>query len=264
MTKVILILLLAMSAGCRNMLHETAKKDTAAARFYEAKLKMNELDYSGAITILQSLGPTFLAQRHVALVYASAYSGRCGLNFVSLLDALEGIGAASSMFSFFMAYSANGTDEKILDCVFAESVLNALGDQTQRLPDENILMGMSSITKVGTVLSRYADSDADGAADAGFDHCDLTDFPDDAVREIGTGIAQSILSITAVASDIAGDTLAEITDICALDPALNVFCTTTDKNTYSANEVRVLRAILASTNQGIGACPGDFTACICP
>jgi hypothetical protein len=163
-----------------------------------------------------------------------------------------------------MGIFPSGTDTKIGDCVFAESTLNTLGDQTQRTDEENILMGLSSITKVGTVLSRYADADNDGVADATFDHCDLTDFPDDAVREIGTGIAQAILSISAVDSSISSDALTDITAICGLNVNLNVFCTTTDKNAYSALEVDFLRAILGSTDQGIGACAGSFALCVCP
>lgn len=259
-----LILLFVMLTGCRNMLQETAKKDTPEAVFYQAKMEMNDRDYESAINLMQTLAPSFLAQRHVALVYASAFSGRCGLDFVNFVTDLENVGSASSMFSFLMQQFPDATDAKIADCVFSESVLNNIGNQTQRNSDENILMGLSSLTKVGTVLSRYADTDGNGSVDGTFDHCDTTDFPDTAIREVGTGIAQAILSVSAVGSDITADTLTEITDLCALDPNLNVFCTTTDPNAYSNNEIAVLRAILGSTNQGVGACPGNFTACICP
>lgn len=262
MKKLLFILLF---TGCSdNILDETAKTDTPAAIYYEAQLKMNDGDYNSAITLLQSLGPTYLSRRDVALVYASAYSGRCGLNFVNLVNQLDNVGSTSTIFIYFMQLFPEGTDLKIADCVFAEGVVAALGDYSQRTDDENILMGLSSITKVGTILSRYADSDSDGVADAGFDHCDLVDFPDDAVREIGTGIANAILSISDVSASISSDALTDIMDTCALDPNLNTFCTTTDKSSYSATEVRVLRAILGSTDQGIGACPGSFAACICP
>lgn len=262
MKKFLFIFLL---AGCSdNILDETAKTDTPAAIYYQAQLKMNDGDYNTAITLLQSLGPTYLSRRDVALVYASAYSGRCGLNFVNLVNQLDNVGAASTIFVYFMQLFPEGTDLKISDCVFSETTVTALGDHTQRTEDENILMGLSSITKVGTILSRYADSDNDGAADAAFDHCDLVDFPDDAVREIGTGIANAILSISAVSGSISSDALADILATCALDPNLNSFCTTTDKTSYTALEVRALRAILGSTDQGVGACPGSFAACICP
>lgn len=253
--------------GCsKNILEETAKKDTPEAVYYQAKLAMNDQDYNTAINLLQSLGPTYLSQRDVALVYASAFSGRCGLNFVNLIQQLENVGSAATLFVYLMDIFPNGSDAKIGDCQFAESTLNTLGTTTARTSDENILMGLSSITKVGTILNRYADVDNDGAADAAFDHCDLTDFPDDAVREIGTGIANAILSISQVGSAISSGTLTEITALCALNVNLNSFCTTTDKNSYSALEVSFLRSVLASTSDGIGAatCPGSFITCICP
>lgn len=261
------LLLLFLCAGCsENILDDIAKTKTPDAIYYQAKLSMNEGDYNSAIQLLQSLDPAFLAQRDVALVYASAYSGRCGLNFVNLLTQLESVATSPTIFLFFMGIFSEGTDAKITDCVFAETTLNTFGDYTVRSTDENILMGLSSLTKVGTILSRYADTDFDGVADAGFDHCDITDFPDDAVREIGTGIANAILSISAVSGSISSDTLTEITTVCGLAPQLNAFCTNTDKSAYSALEVSVLRSILGSTDEGIGAptCPGSFATCPCP
>jgi hypothetical protein len=249
--------------GCDNVFEEIGKKDTPEAIYYEAKLKMNDQDYDTAIALLQSLGPTFLAQRDVSLVYASAFSGRCGLNFVNLVDSISNI-ATTNLFLFLMGAYPNSTDPKIADCLSAESILASNGDYTARLSDENILMGMSSLTKVGTILARYADTDNDGTTDAVFDHCDLAAFPDEAVRQVGTGIANAVLSVSAVASDIASDALTQITDLCAQDANLNAFCTNTDATAYSVNEVRFLRALLGSSGQGIGACVGNFTDCVCP
>ncbi len=261
------IFFLLLCAGCtRNILDDTAKTRTPAAIYYQAKVSMNGGDYETAIQLLQSLDPAFLANRDVALVYASAHSGRCGLNFINLLTDLESVGTSATIFLFFMGIFPEGTDAKITDCVFSETTLNTFGDYTVRTPDENILMGLSSLTKVGTILSRYADIDNNGVADAGFDHCDITDFPDDAVREIGTGIANALLSISAASSSISSGTLTEISSLCGLAPQLNSFCTNTDKSSYSAMEVSALRSILGSTDEGIGAptCPGSFITCPCP
>ncbi len=262
-----LIILLFLSAGCsENILDDIAKPNTPEAVYYQAKLSMNDQDYNTAIQLLDSLGATFLAKREVALVYASAYSGRCGLNFVNLLTQLGSVSTSPSIFLFFMRNFPNGTDPKIADCVFSETTLNTFGDYTLRSSDENILMGLSSLTKVGTVLSRYADTNNDGVADAGFDHCDTTDFPDDAVREVGTGIANAILSISAVSSAISSGTLTEITTLCGYAPQLNAFCTNTNKSSYTAMEVSALRSIIGSTDEGISAptCPGSFITCPCP
>lgn len=259
-----LLLTLFVCSSCKNVLEEVAKKDTKQAVYYEAKLALNNRDYTGAINLLQSLGPDFLAQRDVSLVYASAYSGRCGLEFVNLVDSISNIGS-SNLFLFLMQSFLGGTDQKITDCLASEAIMQSIGDQTVRVADENLLLGFSSLTKVGTVLSRYADQDADGTADAAFNHCSTTDFPDSAVREVGTGIANAIMSISAVATNISADALADIQSYCALDPSLNNLCTNTDPNAYSANEVRVLRQLLGSSDMGIGACTNFMDmACFCP
>lgn len=264
MIRKIIFLLSFVLLSCENVLDETAKRNTPEAVYYQAKMRLNERDYTGAINLLQSLGPAFLAQRPVSLVYASAYSGRCGLEFVTFADSLQGVASAGSIFSFLMGTYPDSTDTRIADCVVSEGIVNSFGTASQRSADENVLMGLSSLTKVGVILNRYADTDSDGSPDAGFDHCDNTDFPEDGVREIGSGIAQSILSIAAVGSGLSDDALQEITDLCAIDPQLNVFCTTTDKNAFNATEVSALRSVLGSSDLGIGSCVGGFLACICP
>lgn len=264
MKKYILAFFILNILGCENILKETAKKDTRDAVYYEAKKAMDRKDYDSALTLLVSLGPTYLAQRDVASVYASAYSGRCGLDFVGLMSDLQNVGSSPTVFLYLMGLFPNGSDSKITDCVLAEGILKNIGDETQRNADENVLMGLSSLTKVGTILNRYADADNDGAADASFDSCDATDLPDSAVGEIGTGIALSILSISAVSSSLSSSTFTSISALCSAAPGLSVFCTTTDKNSYSALELKVLRAAIGSTDFGIASCAGALVTCICP
>ena len=250
--------------SCGNVLEDTGNKDTKEAIFYDAQTKLNARQYSAAIDLLESLGSDFLAQPDVAVIYASAYSGRCGLDAVNLATSLSSFSSSGSIFLPIMNLFLNGTDSKISDCETSEGILKNLGDETARTADENLLMGFSSFAKIGTILSRFADTDGDGAVDPGFQYCDLNALPDDAVREIGTGVALAITSVTAVGGDLSSNALISVTDFSQLDPQLNIFCTATDKTAFTVPEVAVLRAVIGSTNQGIGACPGDFTACICP
>lgn len=261
---IVLLFLTLICASCRNVLEETEKTDSEKAIYYEAKLALNNRDYTTAISLLQSLSSTFRAQREVSLIYASAHSGRCGMEFVSLVDSLTNFNG-DNIFLFLMQSFIGGTDAKISDCLASEGILNQVGDFTQRMADENILMGFSSLTKVGTVLSRYADLDNDGVTDAAFDHCSTSDLPDAAVREVGTGMANAIMSITAVASNISAGALDDITAYCNLNTELNVFCANTDPAVYSPLQVAALRQLLGSTDMGVGACPGFADlACVCP
>ncbi len=135
MKKFLFIFLIAGCSG--NIFDETAKTNTPAAIYYQAQLKMNDGDYNTAIALLQSLGPTYLSQRDVALVYASAYSGRCGLNFVNLITQLESVGSANTIFIYFMQLFPGGTDLKIADCFFPR-VLSLLWEIILKEPTTKI------------------------------------------------------------------------------------------------------------------------------
>lgn len=251
-------------ASCRNVLQDTAKATTDDAIFYEAKLSLNDRDYTTALALIDSLSPTFLAQRDVSLVRASAYSGRCGMEFVSFVNSLSELGS-NNLFLFLMQTYTGATATHVADCIAAEGILNGFGDYTQRIADENVLMGFSSLTKVGSIIAQRADLDLDDATDASFDHCDNTMFPEVDVRQVGSGIANAILSITAVASSISSGTLAQIAAFCAADASLNAICTNTDPTAYTALEVRALRQLVGSADLGIGACTNFADlACVCP
>ena len=89
-------------------------------------------------------------------------------------------------------------------------------------------------------------------------------LPDDAIREIGTGLAFAIQSVASAGEGIGGGALTNITNFCGLDPLLADFCTNTDKTAFSVLQVSALRAVIGSSEQGLGSCAGDFTSCICP
>lgn len=126
---------------------------------------MGDGDYDTAIQLLQSLGPTYLSQRDVALVYASAFSGRCGLNLVNVIQQLENVGRHSTLFLYFMGLFPGGTDSKIGDCVFRKHSEH-LGDYTENVW-RKYFNGIIKCHKSGNNFkSRYADTDNDGAADA--------------------------------------------------------------------------------------------------
>jgi hypothetical protein len=253
-----------LSTSCSNMLSDTANKDTKEAVFYDAQRKMDKHDYSGAIDAFESLGTDFLTQRDVAVIYASAYSGRCGLDFVSLIESLKDFSGTTPIFLMLMDFFPGGSDAKIADCVKSEGILTGIGDLSVRNANENILLGFSSFAKMGIVLSRFADTDGNGTVDAGFDHCDTTILPDDAVREIGTGLAFAVQGVQSAGDGIGGSAITDILNFCGLNPLLANFCTTTDKAAFTTQEVSAMRAVIGSSEQGLGSCSGDFTTCICP
>ena len=259
-----LFILIFIFSGCsENLFDEIADKDTPEAVFFQAKQEIKARNYAAAISLLQSLDPLFLSDRERVPVHASAYSGRCGLEFLTLLTNLQNAGSATVLAQLMTGFPG-ATNLSVLDCIQAETIIEVIGDENQRNADENLLMAFNGLAKVGTILSSLADSDDDGTADAGFDQCDVTDFPEAMVRELGASVAVTLLSISAIGSSSidTGDTLTDITDICSQDPNLAVFCTSTDPSSFSANEVQAMRYIVGSNDFGIDSCGGNnFSDC---
>ncbi|MCB0377050.1 MAG: hypothetical protein KDD33_01030 [Bdellovibrionales bacterium] len=247
--------------GCStNYFDELAKKDTPEAVFFQAKMEIDKGDYAAAIILLESLDPTFLANEERRSIYASAYSGRCGLEFFPLLNNVQNIGSATvfgTLMSSFPGAAITDSD----DCIIAEGILSNIGAPSARNGDENMLMLFNSFAKMGTILSSLADTDDDGIADAGFSQCDNTDFPETWVRQIGSGLANMMLSLAEVGTGFVDDAGADITAICALDPNLARFCTNTDPASFNATEVWALRIAIGSSDIGINSCGSDFTTC---
>ncbi len=261
------VLALLTSACTKNFFDELADKEDEDAVYFQAQRELDDLNYGQAIILIQSLSADYQSRRDVSFTLASAFAGRCGLNFIDLANELQSA-SATGLFGLLMDAFPGGTDTKISDCVAAETVIQNLeSDATLRTVDENLLMAFVSFAKIGVVINRYADTDDDGSPDGGFDHCSNTDLPETNVREVGTGVANAVISLGAAGSSVAGASLTSLTDLCAADPALADLCTITDKSLFDANGVKGIRAAIASTDfVGIGSCPSDVATCFlaCP
>ncbi len=248
-----------------NLFDEIADKDTDEAIYFQAKQEINSRNYTLAITLLESLDPTFLSDRERTPIYASAYSGRCGLEFLTLLENLQDDSSSGTILSTLMvafpgaALTGAGGHE---DCTTSMGILNGIGNQSVRDGDENLLMAFTALSRIGAILSAFADNDNDGAADAGFDQCDTALLPEDRVREIGASLATAILSLGAIGTSYIDGALSDFNTICALDANLAAICNTTDPDSFSDDEVRYLRYAIGSNDYGIDSCGGnDFVAC---
>ncbi len=77
----IFILCMAITTSCdkANVLTEYSKTDTDEALFLESQIKMDDLDWDGAIDILANqLSTTYQARRDVKVRLMHAYGGKCG------------------------------------------------------------------------------------------------------------------------------------------------------------------------------------------
>jgi hypothetical protein len=261
---------LVTSSCAKNLFDELADKKDPKAVVFEAKKALNKRRYAEAIQILEELDPAYLAKRDVAFILASAYVGRCGLNFIRFLGNLQN-DAGSGFFGMLMGAFPQAVVDDIDFCVTAEQIIqNVVDDPVDRTLDENFLMLFVSFAKIGVALNAVADTDDDGSVDVGFNHCSAASISNNNVAEVGTGFANALISLTYVGSLLGGD-LSSLTQACddlvAINPQLAVICTLTDKTQYTQNMLLALRAVIGSQSFGIGSCTnnqGEIQDCICP
>jgi hypothetical protein len=270
--------LIALSAGLtflgctKNLFDELADKSDPDATVFEARRALNKRQYTEAIALMSDLPAEYLAREDVNFLLASAYAGRCGLEILDLAFELQDLDGGQFM-KLLMQLFKESTPDRADDCIQAEALLVASGTASERSKDENLLLSFVSLTKLGAILNAFADQDDDGQPDAGWNHCQEADFPEDYVREVGTALALFLESFGSVGADIAGGTMDGLEEACSQHPFLETACSKTDRTTYTADEIKALRMIVAAENFatvpttvvgiGIGACSDLQTDCIC-
>jgi len=248
------ILSLACSS-CKNLYEEMASKDSEAAILYAARMALSDGDWDAALTEFAKLSATTLADTDVVVDRASAYSGRCGLDFLGLSDAIENIGSTSLfnlLMNNFTAIDATNFD----DCKSAEDLLKTVADVDGVVSTERgqFLMAFNSLAKIGAILNYRADSDDDGNVDAAWDPCDgngATDLPQSDVSEIATGIVLFYKNLQGFS--FGSSITSQIDTICtAIDGTPADFCDVIDISGIDSNHRQIIRGMIRETDDGIG------------
>ncbi|MGE0762739.1 MAG: hypothetical protein AB7N80_05625 [Bdellovibrionales bacterium] len=253
-----------------NILQEFSDVNSNEALFFDAKQLVNAGNYAGAIAKFNAMSATYLAKRDVKVVHASAYLGLCtSLDFLDLVDALSSM--ATRVVPWLMSTFQGGDASRQASCIQAETIIKSISDLgVDRTADENLLMAFISFAKMGALVSRYGDSGTpDGSVDAGFDPCDVGDFPAVASQEFATGLIIAMDALENIGSSTIGaGATGDFTAACAALPPLLNFCADppqTDIADIDANEQRGIRTLInESQDVGLGTCTGDAVACACP
>jgi hypothetical protein len=166
-----------------------------------------------------------------------------------------------------MSLNHGATTADIDDCSIAEDLLQAIGPAADRTGDENALMTLVALHRLGVVANVYADTDDDDTVDAGYNTCT------DVASPYGESITSALWEIykSAGASHIPGgsDLVTAIGAACtAIDLADTTknFCTATDPDAFTANQVKGALGLARedAVSFGLGDCAGNVVTCICP
>jgi hypothetical protein len=242
------------SVSCdSNLLSASAQKDTEAAIIFEADNLMNHHKWTEAITALSSLSATSLAKTDVKVKLASAYAGRCGMDFMRLTSAIEDF-SSTSLLRVLLDFQK--ADPDFNDCKQSEDILQTIGDETVRDEDQNLLMAFSSLSKIGAILANDttgADADDDGVADTNYKGCVLTNAQADEIMVAMSLTAKSLGQVTSVG----GSVRTSMTTFCAGGPGVPAPCDNEETTDVDSNEEDAIRLAVHQSGQfGLNSNPG--------
>jgi hypothetical protein len=266
-----------------NALEGFSDKYSNDALFVDAKMQINKGNFDSALSKISDMSPDFQARREVRMLAASAYGGKCGINFLEVVTGLTDLGT-TRLFPFLLDQFRGGSPATIDACLAAENIIESIGAVGARNTDENLFLAIVSLAKMGKVLSYYLDADQDGTTETfgTVDPClrargartggpfDGDFFPAD-LREFGSGLTLFLQNISALAGqiDLGSGSVTDVTAACAdlagINPSYD-FCSVTDPAAFTADHLQALVTLLNEDSVlGLGSnCTGDVTACVCP
>lgn len=266
--------------SCSNILSEFGDKESNEALLQDAILFMNDENWDDAIASFEGMDAEYLAKRSVAIRYAGAYAGRCGVSFLDAVEELANIAGSTTLFQLFLEMMTGGTSTEADDCKEAETILRGIApDPADRTDDENLLLVFAEFGKIGIHLALYADETEApvGTADSDFDSCSTgaLGIPDANAAEVATGFTNIRSTLQELISrgtlDIDGLDVSDFDSLCtalgALPPAGSWdFCGDYDTADITGNKMTAIRSIMKEDSAiGLGAnCTGDISTCNCP
>ena len=265
----------ALPSGCKNAFEEASTKNTNEAYLFDAKRAIDAQNYTLALEKLLALTPDFQQRRDVISTTASAYAGRCGLNFLKLAQALTDH-PDDNLFKTLTSAFRNATTGSIEDCSLAEAKMRSLGtglDFSTLSADENVFLAIVAFSKIGAIFGTYADVDNDGLTDSTFNACRTTVLSKESVQQIGVSMNVAVAALSASGSSIAGNGLNGISGACTMLGAGFNFCSVDKPSDVTDDMVRLLGGVIGSNQQpGLGvsfentSCTADPTIqnCVCP
>ena len=260
---------LVISAGCSlNFLNELSDKNTDDAVIYDAKVAVNEQNYDYAIELLtQRLSASGQTKTEARETLASAYAGKCGLNFLSFVD---GLANAVSGSAFQLVSSPFvGVDVNADYCLDSLQTLDLIGPTETRTTDQNAFASIVGMVLMGASTRAYTDNNpvgGDGAQDAADISCSLTDAQIDNII-LGYGYMAknfSALSTSQIGSS-SSTTISDSINTCT--SVAGSSCEITDPADITNGIRDVMKDLLNTTQYGVGTQDGSNPALIpaaCP
>lgn len=210
---VMLVLSITTSCGQPNILTDYSVTNSDEALYLDAKDKIDTSDWDGAIAILTTdLSATYRARSDVKESLMHAYGGKCGINFLSLINSLKNV-TSTKMFEFALQIFVGSTVD-LTACDNAYTTLVSLGTASARTSSQNLFAAILGLTQMSATLHAKMDTDlaglGDGVVDVGWDSCAISSaanrLSDDEVNKIVTGVGLIFENLTALGDALSSGT----------------------------------------------------------
>lgn len=243
----------------------TADKTGDDALTYQAKQYIDSGDYTNALTSIAQLSTTRRNSHAGRVLEATAYAGKCGLNFLALADDVANqVGKGTKTLMAALLTEMKGATS-YADCSSAETLLLgvATADMTS---DDWIFLTFLEFAKIGAVLEVSADgSSHSGAVANGYDTCSTANISDLQVGEIGASINIALSSLAHSGVSLSGLNTSQFTTYCG---SFNM-CNNTTAASFVGNTfgLYALRTLIKANEMGLNTCggaSGSSAACTCP
>lgn len=253
----IFILFLVLSSCGYNVFNELGSKNSDDALIFEAKQAVNVLQYDSAVTIIttrvSSSGQQKLSAREVL---ASAYAGKCGLNFVEYVD-----GLANAVSGSTFVLMANPFVGKVVDppsCLLGLQTMDLIGTNAQRTATQNAFTAVLGMVLMGSATRLYTDNNpvnGDGAQDAAGISCGLADAQMDNVI---LGYAYMAQNFSSISASIGGSSETTINDSITICQGLaGAACTNTNPASITAGTRDAMKDLMNTVQYGVGTADGS-------
>ncbi len=269
-----LLFVFLFSGSCTNVLSQSGII-TDDSLMVSAKIAMNSKDYTSALADFNLMSATYVAQRNVTALKAAAYAGRCGLDFIGLVNNFSNIGSATVLKVLYNSGVKSAASQET-DCTNAETLMMSIAaTSAARTVAENLLIGLIEFQRIGSVLGQYADQGGSGTIDAGFDPCLTTKGSIPAATGLPVAEAQKLAASLMIGFDSlsasginafsgsASSFQSYCTSITTLTGGTNP-CTQTTPSSFTNNELKILMGLVKTNFFGIGNCADNTLAtCVC-
>ncbi|MFP5520763.1 MAG: hypothetical protein ACLGGX_12735, partial [Bdellovibrionia bacterium] len=173
-------------------------KDTYDAIIEDTKIAIDNSDYDLALSHLSRLDSSKRETLDVKLLYTSVYSGKCGISFTRIIDAIsESSNSPSPMnltvLALTTAQGLTTTDEPSCELAKAEveSFTPSQISSNSRIPFAGFLVGF---VRLGLTASEF-DGNDDGVIEDPALVCDKTSFTDAKVKKLVTSLNMVLVNL---------------------------------------------------------------------